>query len=52
MSNLLTQHNRNSFNNFIDIELFDIVKEIRNPLRILKNKSGTEYKTEVYLLDP
>ena len=50
MTELLTQHNTISFNNFIDKDLPIILGEIKNPLRILKNKDGDEFKTKIYIL--
>ena len=48
MARLLVQHNTISFNNFISKDLPIIISELRNPIRILKNKEGDEYKTKVY----
>ena len=47
MVKLLTKHNTASFNNFINKDLNRIINEVNNPLRILKNKDGSEYKTKV-----
>ncbi len=47
MAKLLTQHNTMSFNNFINTDLYNIIKDVKHPIRVLKNKDGDEYKTKV-----
>ena len=46
MAELLTQHNRQSFDNFVKRDIKRIMKS-NNPIRILKNKQGDEYTTKV-----
>ena len=48
MVKLLTRHNTTSFNNFINKDLYRIVNEVINPVRVLKNKDGKDYKTKVF----
>tara|TARA_Y100000389_G_C17469662_1_gene529173 strand:+ start:777 stop:4097 length:3321 start_codon:yes stop_codon:yes gene_type:complete len=46
MVSLLTQHNRQSFNNFINRDINRIIS-VKNPIRILKNYVDDEYRTKV-----
>ena len=48
MASRLVKHNIVSFENFIDSDIPRIISEVKNPVRILKNYDGNDYKTKVF----